>query len=283
MKKLATALALAGALVLPAAALAEALPARETAHPLGKNHGEVGIFNELQWGLTDELSIEAHPILFLAGDFHATLRLRHAEVAGWTLSGEYGLAVPTLGMRLTQNLGFASPFFPTWEDSDNKVGLFVVPHVGLLASSGKPTGAVITARADLTVGVPLGQNDALPVDSVFAPLELVMAPMLTGFRLRIGGGYDHPLMDWLRLRGQVNLFVTGKHPEGYAQLSTFFLELYAGVDLRVTTNTRFTLGVKMFNWDQHATKVKVGADGYATREHVRSTDFWPTIDFIWRW
>ncbi len=276
-------LALSLALAFATTALAEALPARETGHPLGKNHGEVGVFNPMQWGLTEDLSIEAHPILFLAGDFHATVRWKHTVVMGWTLSGEYGLAVPTLGMRLTQNLGFASPFFPTWDTSDNRIGFFVVPHVGVVASSGEVTGAVITARADVTVGVPLGRNDAIPVDSVFAPLELAMAPMLTGYRLRVGGGYDHPIFDWLRVRGQMNLFFTGQHPEDYTQLSTFYLELYAGADLRVTTNTRVTLGVKMYNWDQHATKVTVGADGFASRKHVRSTDFWPTFDFIWRW
>lgn len=274
---------LLASLSLAAPLRAATFDARETAVPLGKGHGEVGIFGPLRWGLTDDLTLEVHPILFLAGDFHGTVRVRHLQIKGWSLEGEYGLSVPTLGMRLTQHLGLASPFFPTWKKSDKRVGFFVVPHLGVLASRALLEDTWLTLRTDLTVGIPIGRNDALPIDSVFAPLELVMAPMLTGYRFRIGGGIDHPVVAWLRVRGQVDLFWTGKHPEGYAQLSTFFFKAYAGADLRLSKRMRLTLGLTLYNWDQHATKVVVDADGIATREHVRSTDVWPSLDLLWRW
>jgi len=268
---------------LPATAWAEGMQARETAYALGKGGGELGVFNPMQWGLNDKVTLETHPLLFLMGNFTLTARVQHLEVAGFTLSGEYGLGLPTLAMRLSTKLGFASPFFPTWDSSDKKIGWYLVPHVGVLASRRFGEGGVLTLRLDGSLGLKLGKSDALPIDSVFAPLELVMAPMLTGFRLRAGGGYDHPLTEWLRLRGQLNLYLTGAHPEGYAALSPFIFELYAGADLRLSKRSRITLGVKMYNWDQHATKLKSIGEGMVRREAVRSTDFWPTLDYLFRW
>lgn len=267
--------------LLSAQAHAQAIAARETAYTEAAGTWTTGVFNPLRIALSADTCVETHPLLDAMGAFNVGLQHQQLREKNWVLSYSMGLNIPTLAFRLSQQIPLASPFFPTWTDSGRRIGWTMEPSLGLLWSYGTQDAALWTLRGDLSVGLPLEPSDAYPVDSTFAPLELVLAPSLTGFRARVGAGYDYPILNWLRLRAQGNVYLTGAHPADKPQLSPLFFETYAGLDVGLGDNARLTFGAKWYNWDQHATDVRVDDAGRAKRVPVRSNDFLPTIDFIW--
>ena len=68
---------------------------------------------------------------------------------------------------------------------------------------------VITLQADVTVGIPITPTDATPLDAP-APLNLLMAPVLTGIRTRFGALLDRALSPRVRLRLYADLYVHGR-------------------------------------------------------------------------
>lgn len=260
---------------------AETIAARETAYVDPAGTWTTGIFNPLRIGVDDKTSVETHPLMDIIGGFNFAVQSQLMQNDAWVLSYKAGLTIPTMAYRLSQQIPLASPFFPTWAKSPRHIGWTLEPSLGLLWSHGQGDAAIWTVRADLTIGMPLELSDAYPVDSMFAPLELLLAPTLTGFRARAGVGYDYPVLDWLRLRAQGNIYLTGNHPADQAQLSPLFIEGYAGIDIGLGANARMTLGAKWYNWDQHATEVQIDDQNRAQRRAVRSNDFYPTVDFIW--
>jgi len=236
------------------------LPARDTAH-LGR--ASVGVFNPLVLPLSDALEVRTHPLTFLVAP-NAVLRVKHLETGAWTLTGEYGLSVPTFALRLTQ--GF---LFPSWEQSDKQVGWFVVPRAGLVASHGDAWGSVLTLSADVAVGVPLGRNDVTPLGTL-APLELLLAPALGGYRGHAGVHFDTPVSasGSLRFRAYADALLHKANP------SPVPLRAGLGLDVRVGQGHRVALGAMWWNSNQHARNE-------ATGEPQRSNDISPTLDFIW--
>lgn len=257
------------------------MAARETAYVEPAGTWTSGIFNPLRLGVDDRTCVETHPLVDMMGGFNFAVQSQLIQNRQWILSYKAGLNLPTMAFRLSQQIPLASPFFPTWAKSNRHIGWTMEPSFGLLWSYGHRNAAVWTLSSELTVGMPLELSDAYPVDSMFAPLELLLAPSLTGFRARAGAGYDYPVLDWLRLRAQGNIYLTGNHPAERAQLSPLFVEGYAGVDIGLSEHARLTLGAKWYNWDQRATEVRVDDAGRAQRVPVRSNDFYPTLDFIW--
>lgn len=271
------------ALLLLASLTAAPLPPRDTAKLDPKGSLSMGVFNPLRYALTDRIELVSHPLVFFVAP-NLTARLAVIE-APLQLTGEVGVSVPTLAMRLTQGY-----LFPSWETSDNTIAWTLVPHVGLALSGPGFSNGVWTGRVDAAFGVPLGENNATPLNSFLAPLEILFAAPLTGFCGRVGGLYDHGLNDRFRLRGEVNLYVTGSQGDlmvsgtsvgPIADVNQLIVTAHAGVDIGVFTNSRVTLGVYWANYDQGDTEVVIGRDGFAERERVRSNNILPTIDFIW--
>lgn len=271
------------AALLSTAALAEPRPARDTADVGKKGSWSVGVFNPLRFSLHDRLELTVHPLaFFVAPHVDARVALLQGPLR---LTGEVGVSVPTFGLRLLK--GF---FFPSWETSTNDVGWMLVPRAGLLLSGTVREHDVWTAKADAAFRVPLGPNSATPVNSFLAPLEILLAAPLTGFCGRGGVAYDAALGERLRLRGEVNLYVTGSQGElmvsgasvgPIAELSPLIVTAHLGVDVAVFQQSRVTVGVLWANYDQGDTATTRGADGFSTRARVRSNNFLPTIDYIW--
>lgn len=271
----------AGQTETPAPARTPNLAARDTAVVGAKGSWSIGVFNPLTYAVTDGIELQTQPLLFFVSP-NALVRVQHAELAGFRLAGEYGLSVPTPAMRLLQG-GGPTPvaLFPTWNHSDRKVPIFVAPRAGLVATrsfgeedeDAAPIRAdALTLRADLVVGIPLTRNDVGPAPGV-APYDLLMAPVLTGFRARAGVTWDRPLLSWLRGRVYGDLWVHGEQVPGHpASRVTFTTGI--GFDLKVGESSRFTLGAMYWNSD-------TAAFDYESWSHVRSHDFFPTIDFIW--
>lgn len=273
---------LLGALAV-VAARAEPLRARDTAEVRGAGEWSVGIFNPLTVGLGRGVELQSHPLL-LAGSPNAIVRVAHrVDPEGWSVAGEYGLSLPTPAFRLAKPLGVSGDLVPsckvTAHDASlaswcEQPGWILVPRAGLVASYGRERA--FTGRVDVAVGVPIAGNPGRPLDAIPA-LDLLFAPAMNGWRAHVGGRYDVPLVDRLRLDGELNAYLVGASGDR----SPLTVSAHLGLDLAVGSASRFTLGVMYWNSDQRAVRVETGPDGYAFTRRVRSNDFLPTIDFIW--
>jgi hypothetical protein len=167
--------------------------------------------------------------------------------------------------------------FPAWEHDEGELGWYLVPTAGWVLSRVFDTSDVLTARLDVTVGLPLTDGDAEPLDAP-APLDLVFSPILGRYRTRLGLLYDVPVGSRFRVRGYGDVYVYGREsdfelPQGFENVTT---RLGIGFDwgFGAALDKRLTLGVAWWNADQHAIDPE-------TFEAVRSNDVWPTLDFIW--
>jgi hypothetical protein len=243
--------------VAAGAARAESLAARDTAAVGARGDVQVGVLHPLDIGLGRGLELRAHPLVFLVAP-NAILRVAHARVLTWQLTGEYGLSVPTLAMRLLQGY-----LFPSWDRTPNRIGWLLVPRAGLVASRTIRERDVVTAGADVAVGVPLGRDDTPSLDAP-APLELLFAPVTTGWRARAGGAYDVSLSPRWRLRAAADVYL---HDDVTVRAS-------AMADVALGARGRLAFGVTWWNSDQHA----IDADG----DRIRSNDVLPIVDYIQR-
>ncbi|MFY0572777.1 hypothetical protein ACN28E_54355 [Archangium lansingense] len=261
-------------------AFAQPLPARDTADVGPRGSWSVGVFNPLRIAVHDNVELQTHPLLFfVAPHVDARFALLRTPLR---LTAEAGLSMPTFAMRLVKGY-----LFPSWDTSQSDIGWMLIPRAGLLLSGNVLEHDVWTLRADAAFRIGLGPNSATPLNSFLTPLDLVLAAPLTGFRSRVGGAYDHAFNDRLRLRGELNLYVTGSQgdlpasSQGIASISPLVFTAHLGVDIAVSQHSRITAGVLWANADQGATRVVEGADGFSDRVRVRSNDFLPTLDFIW--
>jgi hypothetical protein len=254
--------------VIGTALLLSALAARDTADVLPKNHWSVGVIDPLRIGVGKDVEVVTHPIvsLLLSPNVEARVALRKGSLR---VTGEYGLSVPTVAMRLTSGY-----LIPTWDKSDDRLGWFVVPSVGVAISYGS-----LTTRLDSAIGIPLGRNDATPLDT-WAPIELIFAPALNGYRHHLGAMFDHPITEWLRFRGGVDGWMIGPFDPPKSQ---FLFAARAGGDFRLTEHLRMALGAIVYESDQRRTVVERGDDGRWHRNKVRSIDVYPTLDVILRY
>lgn len=250
---------------------ASALPARSTADIVEPGRWSIGAFDPLRVGVTHDVELVTHPVLDLLLSPNLEARVVMARRGSLRVTGEYGVSVPTYAMRLTQGY-----LFPAWKTSDNRVGWFVVPSTGLAVSYGEAT--VWTARLEVAAGIKVGRNDARPLDT-WAPLELLLAPPLTGYRSHLTLGVDHPFLPWLRGRASLDGWIIGPSDP---PRSRFLFGGSAALDLKTSERTTLTLGAIVYDYDQHRTEVVRGDDGRWQRKRVRNVDVWPMIDFVYR-
>lgn len=242
-------------------ASADPLPPRDTARVGERWRYNVGVFNPLTLGLGSNVEVQTHALLFFVAP-NAVVRVSHVR-GPISLTGEYGLSIPTLGMRLLQGY-----LFPSWEKSDRKVGWAVVPRVGAVATWGLDTPDVVSANADVAFGIPLSHNDAGPLGAP-APIEVLFSPVLAGYRAHLGVTYDRALLSWLRTRATIDAYYYGT--DTGPTVSTC---VGLAFDVAVGSMSRFSVGAVWWNSDQHERDE-------VTQQPLRSNDFYPTLDFIW--
>ena len=267
------------------ASKASALQPRESAAVGAKGSWSVGIFNPIEYSVSDKLAIRAHPWPVLRP---VSVDVRMAHVTGaWQITGEYGLELPGLGNFGAMPLGIKGDLVPACKvaahdpskaDQCRAPGFTIAPRVGLRASTGAQH--VFTGRFDVAVGIPLGEKgqplDALP------NLDLAWAASNNGWRLALGGRYDRALTSGVRWASELNLFmVAPEEAQGTGTArSPLTASAWTGIDIAVGAKSRFTIGVVYYNSDQRRTEM-VAVGDYSVREPIRSHDFFPTIDFIW--
>lgn len=251
-------------------ALAQPMPARDTAYVLGPAKWRAGLFAPLEIGIGHgaEVSSSIVPQLMLAPN--VALRVELGKLGPATITGEYGLALPTQAARLVGGY-----LFPSFANGLGQVGWSLVPAAGLWVSGGER--GVLTGRLETSIGIPLGDTSVRALDT-FAPVELIFAPTLNGYRVRIGGMYDYAVLDWLRARAGVNGYMIGASP--FPPRSPFYFSAEAALEVALGRYVRLSAGAIYYNYDQRATALETDDDGHAHRVSVRSNDVFPTFDVI---
>ncbi len=233
-------------------AAADPLPARDSADLAEPGHGSIGIVHPLRHAVSERLELEVYPVGFLLAP-HVTARLVHRTHSAWRVTGVYGLSFPTPAMKFTRTY-----LFPT---DGTPIPWYIVPSLGAIASHG--ARHVLSLRADLAAGLAIGDGDPEPLDT-YAPLELLFAPALFGYRANLGVDYDRALTPWLRARASLDAYFYGDR---------FAARAAVELDLRVSRRTRLVAGASYWDSDQHA----IDADFQRRRSH----DLFPLLDVIY--
>lgn len=260
----------AAVLLAASAASAEPFPARDTAYVLPDGKWRAGLFAPLEVGVGHgvELSTSLAPWFLLSPN--AAVRVELGKLGPATITGEYGLSVPTGAIEMLKGY-----LFPSFVHGNGEIGWSLVPTVGLWVSGG--SRGVLTGRLETAFGVPLGPTDLTALDT-YAPVELIFAPALTGYRVRLSGMYDYALTKWLRGRAGVSGYVVGKG--SYPPRSPFYFSAEAALEIALGSRVRVSIGGIYYNYDQRATALTQGDDGRLRRASVRSNDIYPTLDLI---
>ena len=261
MKRAGTVLAV---LLAASSALADPLPARDTADVGKKGDWSIGVFDPFKIAVHDGVELKGPSLLFLVAP-NVTVRVAHFEAFGFRFAGEYGVSTPSPLMHLLQ--GYLTP---TYADGGGAVGWFLVPSVGLVATRGNRLSRTLTFSADIAAGIPLGRDTSTAPSGV-APYDDMLSPIYGRVRFRVGGSYDARLFNWLRARAWLGMSL---HGTSYDSPSPVAFTGSLSLDLAVGKSSRFTLGVLWWNADTHAIDL-------ANHSRERSNDFFPTIDFIW--
>lgn len=254
----------------PAAADSFVLPARDTAQVLPAWKWRAGLFEPLEVGVGRGVSLATSLAPWFLLSPNVAVRAELGRAGPLTVTGEYGLSSPTGAMRILQGY-----LFPTFRRGEQQIGASLVPSAGLVVSGGDK--GVWTARVDTAFGIPLGPTDARPLDS-YAPIELIFAPALNGYRAHLGVMYDQPLLDWLRVRAGLSGYLVGKSP--FPPRDPLYLSAEAALEVGLGSHVRLSLGGVYYNYDQRATELHKDATGRLVRVGVRSNDVYPTFDLI---
>jgi hypothetical protein len=108
-----------------------------------------------------------------------------------------------------------------------------------------------------------------------------LAPALGQWKTELSASWDMALIDALRVRVELSGYYLDRPADD--PLSPWFTSLHLSTDLRTSEHTRLSLGVIWWTADKHEREVSQGADGFAEVSYVRSHEFWPTFDFLWRY
>ncbi len=256
---------------IAATAMADPMPARETARVLPKKGFTVGLTSPSALGIGHGLELTTMVVPWFLLSPNVSLRAELIKSrSGIVLTSEYGLGVPTGAMRVLQ--GF---IFPTYEMSGKAPGFVLQQYAGLWLSGGDR--GVWTARADVATGLQLGDNPQQPLDS-YAPLELWYAPATAGSRWHIGASYDYRLLDWLRGRAGMHGYAVGKATT--TERSLLYFSIDAALEVRLGKRLRLAVGGQWFNFDTREVEVQTDDNGRPQNVHVRSNDLYPTIDLV---
>ena len=226
----------------------------------------IGVFNPAMYVLRPNTQLEIHPLVFFVAP-HASVKVEHFTAGAWHLSGQYGLAMPWLAQKILQGY-----LFPAYLRGEGHLGFVIVPSVGALLSH-VTDARVITAKLDLSVGVPLSHSDVRPLEAP-APLEMLFAPVLNKYRARAGVLWDALLSPRWRMRVYADAFVHGVDEDRDAQLFDH-VTLRAGLGVDVAATKRMRVAVGIVGWNSY--QFAVNEDG----GRVRSTDLLPVVDLIW--
>ncbi|MSP17629.1 MAG: hypothetical protein EXR73_13675 [Myxococcales bacterium] len=283
-----------GILALPAPAHARrdtGLGPRDTALLAPRGTLSIGLFAPLTYTPRADVELAVHPLVFAMAP-HLGVKVRHLGAGDLTLTGDYGLSLPSVALRNELPLGLRGYLTPACKvtdhdpalaDSCQLPGWILVGRAGVLATLA--TGARAAPRRTLTLGADLAVGALLAGDRGHALgawpwLELLLAPAIDGWRARVGAAWDEaPGPRWLRVRAAVDTFLAARRADDDRSPITLRAEL--GGDLRLSRSARVALSLYYWNSDTRAQAIVEGDDGHPDRVFVRSHDLLPWADVIW--
>jgi hypothetical protein len=154
---------------------------------------ELGLFTASRYGITKNLEISAHPLMFFLMP-QVTLKAGWGTYSGFTLATEHGIFYPTLFMQLVSAKGTGGLISPEFDIPQ----MFAV-YNRFLVSMRPFRNALLTARGGIAFSVKFGPLD--PQSTIDLP---VIYPRLAVFynQPEFDAGIDfrgkfHPRFGWL--------------------------------------------------------------------------------------
>ena len=202
-----------------------------TAHSLPKGQWEVGLFQPLRYGMSDDQDIALHP-LFAIKLPNLVYKKTWVEKNSWTIATRHGFYYPT---PLLQSITGAGKFkivapqfeFPTLIGLTNEI--LVTRSLG---------GGLLTGKAGLLLG--LGGSDLDPTSTIDVPLVYPrLAVYYNGWGLRLGSDYMAPI------KGRWAGFVDGDVFMYPGSASALFFETKALLIWTKSSRLRFMVGYKI--------------------------------------
>ena len=202
-----------------------------TAHSLPKGQWEVGLFQPLRYGMSDDQDIALHP-LFAIKLPNLVYKKTWVEKNSWTIATRHGFYYPT---PLLQSITGAGKFkivapqleFPTLIGLTNE----------MLATRSLGDG-LLTGKAGLLFG--LGGSDLDPTSTIDIPLVYPrLAVYYNGWGLRLGSDYMAPI------KGRWSGFVDGDVFMYPGSASALFFETKALLIWTKSSRLRFMVGYKI--------------------------------------
>lgn len=89
-----------------------------TAHVLPQKRVEIGVFQPLRYGYSENMEFSVHPLLFFVAPNFAIKR-KHADIGGIFFASKHGISYPTPLMRLLAREGIGGLISPE----------FAIPHI----------------------------------------------------------------------------------------------------------------------------------------------------------
>ena len=202
-----------------------------TAHSLPKGQWEVGLFQPLRYGMSDDQDIALHP-LFAIKLPNLVYKKTWVEKNSWTIATRHGFYYPT---PLLQSITGAGKFkivapqfeFPTLIGLTNEI--LVTRSLG---------DGLLTGKAGLLLG--LGGSDLDPTSTIDVPLVYPrLAVYYNGWGLRLGSDYMAPI------KGRWSGFVDGDVFMYPGSASALFFETKALLIWTKSSRLRFMVGYKI--------------------------------------
>jgi hypothetical protein len=273
----------------PVSLTARPLEERDSGITQPKGAWSVGLFNPLNWQVSERVGLEVHPLAFFAAP-HLTLSHQLSTHNGHHISALYGLSAPSWALKNSLPFGLRGYLGPSClvsvaepeREGCQESGWGLSPLLGARWAH-KQGPQVLTATLDVAVGVMLSGDRPTPLDT-YAPVEVLFAPLTNTWRAHLGARAARRIADRLSLSLELNVWRTGEGPALGLEAepkSPWVLSAHAGADIALTAHLSATLGVIYYNSDQRATRYVLDSEGYAQQERVRSHDVWPTLDLMW--
>ena len=202
-----------------------------TAHSLPKGQWEVGLFQPLRYGMSDDQDIALHP-LFAIKLPNLVYKKTWVEKNSWTIATRHGFYYPT---PLLQSITGGGKFkivapqfeFPTLIGLTNEI--LVTRSLG---------DGLLTGKAGLLLG--LGGSDLDPTSTIDVPLVYPrLAVYYNGWGLRLGSDYMAPI------KGRWSGFVDGDVFMYPGSASALFFETKVLLIWTKSSRLRFMVGYKI--------------------------------------
>ena len=202
-----------------------------TAHSLPKGQWEVGLFQPLRYGMTDDQDIALHPLFALKLP-NLVYKKTWVEKNSWTIATRHGFYYPTPLLQFITGAGkfkiVAPQFeFPTLIGLTNEI----------LATCSLGAG-LLTGKAGLLIG--LGGGDLNSTSTIDVPLVYPrLAVYYNGWGLRLGSDYMAPI------KGRWSGFVDGDVFLYPGSASALFFETKVLLIWTKSSRLRFMVGYKI--------------------------------------